>query len=163
MYHVYHIFCGKVQHQPVYRGRLKAFCNIIQPTCDILINIYLKLQAKFYLRDNEPMGHKDRMNTDTHRNYFALLVNTHILIGSFTDQVGSHKVHMSRGYEMAAPAFDRHFRTIKQQYGDQVIVNLLGQREGEKMLSQAFMVLSASNFLQPICKELLVFNVAKII
>uniref|UniRef100_A0A2C9JV86 phosphoinositide 5-phosphatase n=1 Tax=Biomphalaria glabrata TaxID=6526 RepID=A0A2C9JV86_BIOGL len=54
-------------------------------------------------------------------------------------EVGSHKVHMSRGYEMAAPAFDRHLRTIKLQYGDQVLINLLGNKEGEKMLSQAFM------------------------
>nr|KAG5702900.1 hypothetical protein BaRGS_034673 [Batillaria attramentaria] len=52
--------------------------------------------------------------------------------------VGSHKVHMSRGYEAAAPAYDRHLRMVKQQYGDQVIINLLGIKEGERMLSQAF-------------------------
>ena len=47
---------------------------------------------------------------------------------------------MSRGYEMAAPAFDRHLRSIRQQYGDQVIINLLGSKEGERMLAQAFLV-----------------------
>lgn len=47
---------------------------------------------------------------------------------------------MSRGYETSAPAFERHLNSIKQQYGEQVIVNLLGIKEGEHMLSQAFNV-----------------------
>ncbi|XP_013387463.1 synaptojanin-1 isoform X2 [Lingula anatina] len=54
-------------------------------------------------------------------------------------QVGSHKVRMSRGYEASAPAFERHFKTLKDRYGDQVIINLLGRKEGEHTLSQAFM------------------------
>lgn len=58
-------------------------------------------------------------------------------------QVGSHKVKISRGFEAAAPAFDRHLTMIKQRYGQQVIVNLLGSsligsKEGEAMLSQMF-------------------------
>ncbi|WAR02154.1 SYNJ1-like protein, partial [Mya arenaria] len=54
-------------------------------------------------------------------------------------QVGSHKVKMSRGYEASAPAFERHLGTLKEQYGEQVVVNLLGRKEGEHLLSQAFM------------------------
>ncbi|XP_030058011.1 synaptojanin-1 isoform X1 [Microcaecilia unicolor] len=53
-------------------------------------------------------------------------------------QVGSHRVRMSRGFEANAPAFDRHFRTLKRLYGNQVVVNLLGGKEGENMLSKAF-------------------------
>ncbi|XP_029459440.1 synaptojanin-1 isoform X3 [Rhinatrema bivittatum] len=53
-------------------------------------------------------------------------------------QVGSHRVRMSRGFEANAPAFDRHFRTLKRLYGKQVVVNLLGGKEGENMLSKAF-------------------------
>ncbi|CAI9731580.1 synaptojanin-1-like isoform X1 [Octopus vulgaris] len=53
-------------------------------------------------------------------------------------QVGSHKIRLSRGYEACAPAFDRHLNTLKLLYGKQVIVNLLGSKEGEYMLSQAF-------------------------
>uniref|UniRef100_A0A493TH74 SAC domain-containing protein n=1 Tax=Anas platyrhynchos platyrhynchos TaxID=8840 RepID=A0A493TH74_ANAPP len=53
-------------------------------------------------------------------------------------QVGSHRVRMSRGFEANAPAFDRHFRTLKNLYGKQIIVNLLGAKEGEHMLSKAF-------------------------
>lgn len=55
-------------------------------------------------------------------------------------QVGSHKVKMSRGYEASAPAFDRHLLLQKQQYGRPVIVNLLGRKEGEHNLSDAFAV-----------------------
>ncbi|XP_053312664.1 synaptojanin-1 isoform X2 [Spea bombifrons] len=53
-------------------------------------------------------------------------------------QVGSHRVRMSRGFEANAPAFDRHFLTLKRLYGRQVIANLLGSKEGEAMLSRAF-------------------------
>jgi len=58
-------------------------------------------------------------------------------------QVGSHKVKMSRGFEASAPAFDRHLLLQKQQYGQQVIVNLLGRKEGEHSLSDAFAVSSS--------------------
>lgn len=58
-------------------------------------------------------------------------------------QVGSHKVKISRGFEASAPAINRHLDMIKQRYGQQVIVNLLGSsliggKEGEAMLSQLF-------------------------
>ena len=55
-------------------------------------------------------------------------------------QVGSHKVKMSRGYEASAPAYERHFNLLKQRYGDQVAINLLGIKEGEHMLSQHYQV-----------------------
>ncbi len=47
---------------------------------------------------------------------------------------------MSRGYEASAPAFDRHIQLIKKRYGEQIVVNLLGCKEGEHMLSQQFQV-----------------------
>lgn len=58
-------------------------------------------------------------------------------------QVGSHKVRISRGYESSKSAFNRHMSTIKERYGKQVIVNLLGtsligSKEGEATLSQEF-------------------------
>lgn len=34
----------------------------------------------------------------------------------------------------------RHFRTLKDLYGKQIVVNLLGSKEGEHMLSKAFQV-----------------------
>lgn len=58
-------------------------------------------------------------------------------------QVGSHKVRMSRGFEATRPAFERHMEQMRQRYGAQAIVNLLGtsligSKEGEAMLSQEF-------------------------
>jgi phosphatidylinositol-bisphosphatase len=47
---------------------------------------------------------------------------------------------MSRCSEASAPAFERHLEMVKQQYGSQVIVNLLGCKEGELKLSQLFQV-----------------------
>ncbi|KAK9536568.1 hypothetical protein VZT92_006340 [Zoarces viviparus] len=52
--------------------------------------------------------------------------------------VGSHRVKLSRGFEANAPAFERHFTTLRRLYGKQVIINLLGSKEGEHMLSKAF-------------------------
>ncbi|KAG2456399.1 SYNJ1 protein, partial [Polypterus senegalus] len=45
---------------------------------------------------------------------------------------------MSRGFEANAPAFDRHFSTLRRLYGKQFVINLLGVKEGEHMLSKAF-------------------------
>ncbi len=52
---------------------------------------------------------------------------------------------MSRGPEFSASAFDLHLKQLKQNYGNQVIVNLLGSslvgsKEGEATLSTAFQV-----------------------
>uniref|UniRef100_A0A3B4HAL4 Synaptojanin-1 n=1 Tax=Pundamilia nyererei TaxID=303518 RepID=A0A3B4HAL4_9CICH len=52
-------------------------------------------------------------------------------------QVGSHRVKLSRGFEANAPAFE-HFTALRRLYGKQVIINLLGSKEGEHMLSKAF-------------------------
>ncbi|XP_055370437.1 synaptojanin-1 isoform X3 [Betta splendens] len=52
--------------------------------------------------------------------------------------VGSHRVKLSRGFEANAPAFERHFTALRRLYGKQVIINLLGGKEGEHMLSKAF-------------------------
>ena len=52
---------------------------------------------------------------------------------------------MMRGPELSAPAFDAHLKSLKQNYGNQAIVNLLGSslvgsKEGEATLSTAFQV-----------------------
>ncbi|KAI6241210.1 Phosphoinositide 5-phosphatase [Aphelenchoides fujianensis] len=52
-------------------------------------------------------------------------------------QVGSHKVRM-KPVEVSMPAFERHYRKLKQEYKDVTTINLLGSKEGERMLSTAF-------------------------
>ncbi|XP_036393120.1 synaptojanin-1-like isoform X2 [Megalops cyprinoides] len=53
-------------------------------------------------------------------------------------QVGSHRVRLSRGFEANAPAFERHFDSLRGLYGNQVVVNLLGIKGGEQLLSRAY-------------------------
>lgn len=58
---------------------------------------------------------------------------------------------MSRGYEASKSAFDRHMSMIKERYGKQVIVNLLGtsvigSKEGEATLSHDFQVCYLKHF-----------------
>jgi len=53
-------------------------------------------------------------------------------------QVGSHKVKISRGFEASSPAFDRHLTSLKIEYGQQLLINLLGTKEGENSLSVSY-------------------------
>ncbi|VDN32149.1 unnamed protein product, partial [Cylicostephanus goldi] len=52
-------------------------------------------------------------------------------------QVGSHKVKV-RAFEASASAYHRHFLRLTSMYGKTTVVNLLGSKEGERALSDAF-------------------------
>ena len=45
---------------------------------------------------------------------------------------------MSRGSEVSQPAYDRHLSLIKSRYGNQMIVNLVGTKEGEALLAKMY-------------------------
>lgn len=45
---------------------------------------------------------------------------------------------MSRGFEASTPAFERHILNLKNLYGYQLLINLLGRKEGEAILSAAY-------------------------
>ncbi|CAL1535444.1 unnamed protein product, partial [Lymnaea stagnalis] len=133
--------CGGVEIRTIYAGHRQAkACLISRLSCE-------RAGTRFNVRGTNDDGNVANF-VETEQVIFldeeiASFVQTRGSIPLFWEQpgiqVGSHKVHMSRGYEMAAPAYDRHLRTIRQQYGDQIIINLLGNKEGEKLLSQAFM------------------------
>ncbi|KJE94431.1 synaptojanin-PB [Capsaspora owczarzaki ATCC 30864] len=53
-------------------------------------------------------------------------------------QVGSHKVRLSRGFEATAPAFSRHIERQLDIYQRMWLVNLLGSKEGEKLLTDTY-------------------------
>ncbi|CAH8519627.1 unnamed protein product [Schistosoma turkestanicum] len=53
-------------------------------------------------------------------------------------QVGSHKISLSRPLEISMSAFERHFMNLISQYGSVGVVNLLGCKQGEAMLSKAY-------------------------
>uniref|UniRef100_A0A1I7WMK5 Phosphatidylinositol-3-phosphatase SAC1 n=1 Tax=Heterorhabditis bacteriophora TaxID=37862 RepID=A0A1I7WMK5_HETBA len=58
-------------------------------------------------------------------------------------QVGSHKVKL-RAFEASAPAFHRHMAQLISIYGGATVVNLLGNGEGERILSDAFRVIDTN-------------------
>ncbi|KAL4225388.1 Synaptojanin-1 [Mactra antiquata] len=132
--------CGGVEIRTVYAAHRQAkACLISRLSCE-------RAGTRFNVRGTNDDGHVANF-CETEQVIFledqiASFLQTRGSVPLFWEQpgiqVGSHKVKMSRGYECSAPAFERHLSAIKQQYGEQVIINLLGLKEGEHMLSQAF-------------------------
>ncbi|KAJ1520146.1 hypothetical protein ONE63_004363 [Megalurothrips usitatus] len=137
--------CGSVEIRTVYVGSRKAQAMIISRlSCE-------RAGTRFNVRGSNDDGHvanfvetEQAIYLDTEVTSF---VQTRGSVPLFWEQpgvqVGSHKVKMSRGYEVSAPVFDRHISLIKERYGHQAIVNLLGtsligSKEGEATLSQLF-------------------------
>lgn len=48
------------------------------------------------------------------------------------------RIKFSRGYTCSQPAFERHFEWCLLHYGPLLCLNLLGTRNQEQMLSNAF-------------------------
>ncbi|XP_063488723.1 synaptojanin-2 isoform X3 [Symphalangus syndactylus] len=106
------IICGVVTIRTVYASHKQAkACLISRVSCE-------RSGARFHTRG---------VNDDGHVSNFVE-----------TEQVGSHHLRLHRGLEANAPAFDRHMVLLKEQYGQQVVVNLLGSRGGEEVLNRAF-------------------------
>ncbi|XP_057383765.1 synaptojanin-2 isoform X3 [Balaenoptera acutorostrata] len=106
------VICGVVAVRTVYASHKQAkACLISRISCE-------RAGARFHTRG---------VNDDGHVSNFVE-----------TEQVGSHHLRLNRGLEANAPAFDRHMVLLKEQYGKQVVVNLLGSRGGEEVLNRAF-------------------------
>ncbi|XP_027702434.1 synaptojanin-2 isoform X2 [Vombatus ursinus] len=114
------VICGVVAIRTVYASHKQAkACLISRISCE-------RAGARFHIRG---------VNDDGHVSNFVE-----------TEQVGSHHLKLNRGLEANAPAFDRHMMLLKEQYGKQVIVNLLGSRGGEEVLNRAFKKLLWASF-----------------
>src|SRR5579862_4654371 len=50
----------------------------------------------------------------------------------------SHKIQISRGAAATQPAVERHFNELQSRYGDVDMINLLGVKEGEIVLSKEY-------------------------
>ncbi|KAJ9600882.1 hypothetical protein L9F63_000994, partial [Diploptera punctata] len=137
--------CGSVEIRTVYVGHRKAQAVIISRlSCE-------RAGTRFNVRGCNDDGHVANF-VETEQVIFldkevTSYVQTRGSVPLFWEQpgvqVGSHKVKMSRGFESSASAFDRHLQMIKERYGNQAIVNLLGSsligsKEGEAILSQLF-------------------------
>jgi len=70
--------------------------------------------------------------------YMMLRGSVPLFWTQFGINVGSHKIRLSRGSELTQPAYDKHLISLKKYYGKQCIVNLLGSKEGEAMLSRMY-------------------------
>ncbi|XP_067421702.1 synaptojanin-1 isoform X2 [Emydura macquarii macquarii] len=134
------LMCGGVEIRTIYAAHKQAkACLISRLSCE-------RAGTRFNVRGTNDDGHVANFVETEQVIFLDDCVSSFIQIrGSiplFWEQpglqVGSHRVRMSRGFEANAPAFDRHFRTLKSVYGKQIIVNLLGAKEGEHMLSKAF-------------------------
>ncbi|XP_069744866.1 synaptojanin-1 isoform X3 [Narcine bancroftii] len=137
---VLRIMCGGVEIRTIYAAHKQAkACLISRLSCE-------RAGTRFNVRGTNDDGHVANFVETEQVIFLDDCVSSFIQIrGSiplFWEQpglqVGSHRVRMSRGFEANAPAFDRHFRTLKKLYGKQSIINLLGVKEGEHMLSKAF-------------------------
>ncbi|KAK1136356.1 hypothetical protein K0M31_000917 [Melipona bicolor] len=137
--------CGSVEIRTVYVGHRQARAVLMSRlSCE-------RAGTRFNVRGTNDDGHVANF-VETEQviyldNEITSYVQTRGSVSLFWEQpgiqVGSHKVKISRGFEASAPAFNRHLNMIKERYGQQVIVNLLGSsligsKEGEAMLSQLF-------------------------
>ncbi|XP_048348323.1 LOW QUALITY PROTEIN: synaptojanin-1 [Sphaerodactylus townsendi] len=134
------LMCGGVEIRTIYAAHKQAkACIISRLSCE-------RAGTRFNVRGTNDDGHVANFVETEQVIFLDESVSSFIQIRGSVPlfweqpglQVGSHRVRMSRGFEANAPAFDRHFYTLKNRYGGQIIVNLLGSKEGEHMLSKAF-------------------------
>ncbi|XP_048210323.1 synaptojanin-2 isoform X2 [Perognathus longimembris pacificus] len=132
--------CGVVAIRTVYASHKQAkVCLISRISCE-------RAGARFYTRGVNDDGHVSNFVETEQTIYMDDGVSSFVQIRGSVPlfweqpglQVGSHHLRLQRGLEANAPAFDRHMVLLKEQYGKQVVVNLLGNRGGEEVLNRAF-------------------------
>ncbi|XP_051472224.1 synaptojanin-2 isoform X2 [Apus apus] len=134
------VVCGVVDIRTVYASHQKAkACLISRISCE-------RAGVRFHVRGVSDDGHVSNFVETEQTIYLDDDVSSFVQIRGSVPlfweqlglQVGSHHLRLNRGLEANAPAFDRHMMLLKEQYGKQVIVNLLGSKGGEEVLNRAF-------------------------
>ncbi|XP_045661372.1 synaptojanin-2 isoform X1 [Ursus americanus] len=134
------VICGVVSVRTVYASHKQAkACLISRISCE-------RAGARFHTRGVNDDGHVSNFVETEQTIYMDDGVSSFVQIRGSVPlfweqpglQVGSHHLRLNRGLEANAPAFDRHMVLLKEQYGKQVVVNLLGSRGGEEVLNRAF-------------------------
>ncbi|XP_054846129.1 synaptojanin-2 [Eublepharis macularius] len=134
------IICGVVDIRTVYASHKKAkACLISRISCE-------RAGARFHIRGVNDDGHVSNFVETEQTIYLDNDVSSFVQIRGSVPlfweqpglQVGSHHLKLTRGLEANAPAFDKHMMLLKEQYGKQVIVNLLRSKGGEEVLNRAF-------------------------
>ncbi|XP_068087951.1 synaptojanin-2 isoform X2 [Hyperolius riggenbachi] len=134
------VICGGVEIRTVYASHRKAkACLISRISC-------VRAGARFHIRGVDDDGHvsnfvetEQTIYMDDHNvsSFVQIRGSAPLFWEQPGLQVGSHHLKLTRGLEANAPAFDRHMMLLKEQYGKQVIVNLLRSKGGEEVLSRA--------------------------
>ncbi|XP_048344087.1 synaptojanin-2 isoform X2 [Sphaerodactylus townsendi] len=134
------VICGVVDIRTVYASHKKAkACLISRISCE-------RAGARFHVRGVNDDGHVSNFVETEQTIYLDNDVSSFVQIRGSVPlfweqpglQVGSHHLKLTRGLEANAPAFDKHMMLLKEQYGKQVIVNLLQSKGGEEVLNRAF-------------------------
>ncbi|XP_006523271.1 synaptojanin-2 isoform X6 [Mus musculus] len=134
------VICGVVTIRTVYASHKQAkACLISRISCE-------RAGARFLTRGVNDDGHVSNFVETEQTIYMDDGVSSFVQIRGSVPlfweqpglQVGSHHLRLHRGLEANAPAFERHMVLLKEQYGKQVVVNLLGSRGGEEVLNRAF-------------------------
>ncbi|XP_075410444.1 synaptojanin-2 isoform X2 [Tenrec ecaudatus] len=134
------VICGVVAVRTVYAAHKQAkACLISRISCE-------RAGVRFHIRGVNDDGHVSNFVETEQTIYMDDGVSSFVQIRGSVPlfweqpglQVGSHHLRLNRGLEANAPAFDRHMVLLKEQYGKQVVVNLLGSRGGEDVLNRAF-------------------------
>ncbi|XP_013913030.1 PREDICTED: synaptojanin-2 [Thamnophis sirtalis] len=134
------VICGVVDIRTLYASHKKAkACLISRISCE-------RAGARFHIRGVNDDGHVSNFVETEQTIYLDMDVSSFVQIRGSVPlfweqpglQVGSHHLKLTRGLEANAPAFDKHMMLLKEQYGKQVIVNLLRSKGGEEVLSRAF-------------------------
>ncbi|XP_047588867.1 LOW QUALITY PROTEIN: synaptojanin-2 [Lutra lutra] len=134
------VICGVVSVRTVYASHKQAkVCLVSRISCE-------RAGARFHTRGVNDDGHVSNFVETEQTIYMDDGVSSFVQIRGSVPlfweqpglQVGSHHLRLNRGLEANAPAFDRHMVLLKEQYGKQVVVNLLGSRGGEEVLNRAF-------------------------
>ncbi|KAM5229102.1 synaptojanin-2 isoform 2-T2 [Ctenodactylus gundi] len=136
------VICGAVTIRTVYASHKQAkACLISRISCE-----RTGAGARFPTRGISDDGHVSNFVETEQAIYMDDGVSSFVQIRGSVPlfweqpglQVGSRHLRLHRGLEANAPAFDRHMVLLKEQYGKQVVVNLLGSRGGEEVLNRAF-------------------------
>ncbi|XP_052025184.1 synaptojanin-2 isoform X2 [Apodemus sylvaticus] len=134
------VICGVVTIRTVYASHKQAkACLISRVSCE-------RAGARFLTRGVNDDGHVSNFVETEQTIYMDDGVSSFVQIRGSVPlfweqpglQVGSYHLRLHRGLEANAPAFERHMVLLKEQYGKQVVVNLLGSRGGEEVLNRAF-------------------------
>ncbi|XP_039262553.2 synaptojanin-1-like [Styela clava] len=137
---LFRVMCGGIDIRTVYVGAQQARAVVISRlSCE-------RAGTRFNVRGADDEGHVANFVESEQAIILGENVSSFMQIrGSiplFWGQpglnVGSHKIKISRGFEASAPTYDRHFSSIVDNYGQCLIVNLLGSKGDESMLSRLF-------------------------